>query len=63
MSTNLELPSLLASADRRTLAAVVTHLAGDPRAVPDLHDRGQIEKSAARLLPPFLTGEKEVNPP
>jgi hypothetical protein len=28
MTTNIELPSLLASADRRTLAAVVAYLAG-----------------------------------
>jgi hypothetical protein len=63
MSTNIELPSLLASADRRTLAAVVTHLAGDPNTVPDLRDRAQIEKVAAKLLPPYLAGEKTVDSP
>lgn len=39
MTMNIDIPSLLASADRRTLAAVVTHLAGDPKAVPNLRDR------------------------
>ena len=39
MSIHIDIPSLLANADRRTLAAVVTHLAGDPHAVPDLRDR------------------------
>src|SRR5712692_8932155 len=63
MTMNIDLPSLLASADRRTLAAVVTHLAGDPKAVPDLRDRAQIEELAAQLLPPYLTGEKTVSPP
>jgi hypothetical protein len=60
MSTNLELSSLLASADRRSLAAVVIHLSGNPKAVPDLRDRAQIEKTAAALLPAFLSGEKPV---
>ena len=63
MSTNIELASLLASADRRTLAAVVTHLAGDPNTVKDLRDRAQIERTAARLLPDFLCGKARVNPP
>src|SRR5579863_7546942 len=62
-STNIDLASLLASADRRTLAAVVTHLSGDPKIVPDLRDRAQIEKVAAKLLPPFLAGEKTVEAP
>ncbi len=63
MTTNIDISSLLASADRRTLAAVVTHLSGDPRAVPDLRDRAQIEELAARLLPLYLAGEKTAGPP
>ena len=62
MST-YELADLLAHADRRTLAAVVTHLAGDPRAVPDLRDRAQIEAKAMEVIPPYLRGEKQVTPP
>ena len=42
---------MLANADRRTLAAVVTHLSGDPGAVPDLRDRAAIEQLANELLP------------
>ena len=63
MSIPIDIPSLLASADRRTLAAVVTHLAGDPHAVPDLRDRAHIEAAAAQLLPPYLAGEKTASPP
>src|SRR5262245_44776749 len=63
MNTNVDLTSVLESADRRTLAAVVTHLANDPKAVPDLRDRAQIEGLAARLLPPYLAGEKTAGPP
>jgi 4-hydroxyacetophenone monooxygenase len=63
MTTNIDIPSLLASADRRTLAAVVTHLAGNPKAVPDLRDRARIEALAAQLLPSYLTGEKIAGPP
>src|SRR5438477_9709291 len=63
MTMNIDIPSLLASADRRTLAAVVTHLTGDPRAVPDLRDRAQIQELAARLLPSYLAGEKTAGPP
>lgn len=63
MTMNIDLPSILASADRRTLAAVVTHLAGDPGVIPDLRDRAHIEAVAARVLPPYLTGEKIVSPP
>ena len=63
MTTNSDIPTLIESADRRTLAAVVTHLAGDPGAVPDLRDRAQIEEAAARLLPAYLSGEKTAGPP
>jgi 4-hydroxyacetophenone monooxygenase len=62
MSTH-DLAEILAHADRRTLAAVVTHLAGDPNAVPDLRDRDQIEARAAEVLPPFLSGERTAEPP
>lgn len=57
------LDEILAHADRRTLAAVVTHLSGDPNAVPDLRDREQIETRAAEVLPPYLSGEKTPQPP
>ena len=58
-----DLAEILAHADRRTLAAVVTHLAGDPDAVPDLRDPAQIEAKAAEVLPPYLGGEKTAVPP
>ena len=51
MSIHIDIPALLANADRRTLAAVVTHLAGDPHAVPDLRDRAKIEAAAAQIAP------------
>ena len=57
------LDELLARADRRTLAAVVTHLSGDPHAVPDLRDRPQIEAKAREVLPPFLDGDTKPAPP
>ncbi len=57
------LAEILAHADRRTLAAVVTHLAGDPNAIPDLRDREQIEAKATEVLPPFLNGDKTPEPP
>ena len=60
MNTQINLTPILESADRRTLAAVVTHLANDPKAVPDLRDRARIEELAARLLPP-LTGRNGVD--
>lgn len=61
--TNFDLAAVLENADRRTLAAVVTHLANDPGAVPDLRDRAHIEKLAAELIPAFIAGEKTVGPP
>ena len=62
-TTDIDIPSLLEQADRRTLAAVVTHLADDPQAVPDLRDRAQIERKAAELLPAYLSGQKTAGPP
>ncbi|MFN0025706.1 MAG: flavin-containing monooxygenase [Acidimicrobiales bacterium] len=58
-----DLADILAHADRRTLAAVVTHLAGDPNAVPDLRDRAHIEAKATEVLPPYLNGERTPEPP
>lgn len=55
------LSELVATADRRTLAAVVTHLSGDVGAVPDLSDRAAIDQRALEILPPFVAGE--VVPP
>ena len=57
------LAALLAKADRRTLAAVVTHLSGDPGAVPDLRDRAAIEQLANELLPAFLDGSRTPEAP
>jgi 4-hydroxyacetophenone monooxygenase len=57
------LADILAHADRRTLAAVVTHLSGDPTAVPDLRNRAQIEAKAAEVLPAYLSGERRPEPP
>ena len=54
------LAQVLAHADRRTLAAVVTHLAGEANAVPDLRDRSQIEARAAAVLPAYLRGERHL---
>ena len=53
------LMALLVKADRRTLAAVVTHLSGNPNAIPDLADRRYIERKAAEVLPAFIEGELE----
>lgn len=50
------LTELLKEADRRTLAAVVTHLSGDPEAIRDLSDRPAIEAAAVDVLPPFMLG-------
>jgi 4-hydroxyacetophenone monooxygenase len=58
-----DIAEILAHADRRTLAAVVTHLSADPSAVPDLRDRAQIEAAAAAVLPAYLSGEKVAAPP
>ena len=58
-----ELSEIIAHADRRTLAAVVTHLSGDPHAVPDLRDREAIDARAAEVLPAFLSGERVPVPP
>ncbi len=58
-----DLADILAHADRRTLAAVVTHLAGDPNAIADLRDRAHIEAKATEVLPPYLNGERAPQPP
>ena len=58
-----DLADIIAKADRRTLAAVVTHLSGDPGAVPDLRDRAAIEQLANELLPAFLDGEPDAGGP
>ena len=57
------LSEIIVHADRRVLAAVVTHLCGDVAAVPDLRDRAQIEAKAAEVLPPFLDGSVQPSPP
>jgi len=57
------LSEIIAHADRRVLAAVVTHLSGDARAVPDLRDRAQIEAKAVEVLPPYLDGRATPMPP
>lgn len=55
---DVDLQTLLTHADRRTLAAVVTHLSGDPNAIPDLSDRAAIEAKAAAILPGFISGDR-----
>jgi hypothetical protein len=52
--SDADLARIVASADRRTLAAVVTHLSGDPAAVPDLRDRAHNETLAVQLLPAYF---------
>lgn len=59
----IDLENVLAGADRRTLAAVLTHLTGDPNAVPDTRDRDQIVQLAREILPPFIRGEKQAGIP
>jgi 4-hydroxyacetophenone monooxygenase len=57
-----ELLDALGEADRRTLAAVVTHLTGDSNAVSDPSDRVALVRLAAQVLPPFVAGERRVGP-
>ena len=58
-----DLSRILASADRRTLAAVVIHLTGDVGAIKDLRDRGAIEALAMGVLPAFLDGSRSPGEP
>jgi 4-hydroxyacetophenone monooxygenase len=57
------LASVLAGADRRTLAALVTHLSGDPNVISDLGDWHNILRVAEEVLPAYISGAKTVNPP
>ncbi len=57
------LAELVAAADRRTLAAVVTHLADDPAKVADLADRAAIEATALEVLEPFVRGDRQPGVP
>jgi 4-hydroxyacetophenone monooxygenase len=57
------LTEAVARADRRTLAALVVHLAADPGAVPDLGDRDAINAKASALLPDFIEGRRGLDPP
>jgi 4-hydroxyacetophenone monooxygenase len=59
----IDLQQALADADRRTMAAVLTHLTGDLNLIQDVHDREHIMATAARVLPPFLSGERAAQPP
>jgi 4-hydroxyacetophenone monooxygenase len=52
------LESVLSHADRRTLAALVTHLAGDAEVVPQDCDRHQLVEIAVPILGPYLDGGK-----
>lgn len=47
---------MLATADRRTLAAVVTHLSGDPHLVPPGCDRERLADIAVEVIEPYMTG-------
>lgn len=58
-----ELKALFATADRRALAALVTHLAGDPDAIADVRDRDAVFTTAVEVLAPYIRGEVEVEPP
>lgn len=58
-----ELAALLMTADRRTLAAVVTHLADDPGAVPAGCDRNRLIEIAVPVLEPYVQGKKVAAPP
>jgi len=58
-----DLATLIQAADRRTLAAVVTHLTADAGAVPDLRDKPQIQALALDVLPAFLRGERSPEVP
>lgn len=62
-SPAIDLQQALADADRRTMAAVLTHLTGDVNLIPDVRDREHIMATAARVLPPFLRGERDAEPP
>jgi 4-hydroxyacetophenone monooxygenase len=53
-ATKAELADALVEADRRTLAAVLTHLTGDVDLVPDIRDREHILRLAAELLPKYI---------
>jgi hypothetical protein len=59
-SSTIELRDALSDGDRRTLAAVLTHLTGDVNAVPDPSDRQGILALAQEVLPPYVTGERRA---
>lgn len=61
-SSTIELRDALSDGDRRTLAAVLTHLTGDVNAVPDPSDRQGILALAQEVLPPYVTGERRAEP-
>jgi len=61
-SSAIELRDALGDSDRRTLAAVLTHLTGDVSAVPDPSDRHGILEMAQKVLPPYVTGERRREP-
>jgi 4-hydroxyacetophenone monooxygenase len=62
-ATGIDLQEALADADRRTMAAVLTHLTGDVNLIPDVRDREHIMAMAERVLPSFLKGERIAPPP
>lgn len=57
-----DLAEALIDADRRTMAAVLTHLTGDVNIVPDIRERESILELAAAILPNFV-GKGPVAPP
>jgi hypothetical protein len=61
-SSTIDLRDALSDGDRRTLAAVLTHLTGDVNAVPDPSDRQGILALAQEVLPPYVTGERRAEP-
>jgi 4-hydroxyacetophenone monooxygenase len=61
-SSTIELRDALSDGDRRTLAAVLTHLTGDVNAIPNPSDREGILAMAQEVLPPYVTGERHAEP-
>jgi 4-hydroxyacetophenone monooxygenase len=58
-----DLDAALEEADRRTLAAVLTHLTGQPDLIVDGDGREAIKRLAFEVLVPFINGELTASPP
>ena len=60
---NIPLGVALRVADRRTLAAVIVHLSGDPAVIKDPTDFDELVATGLEVITPYLTGEKEASFP